>query len=244
MEIQKVTKHQISTKKEPLELAYSTAYTKIKHIKNGDEIIQMLNYLYVLLNVKKDNQLNELEESVLNGFIVNNFKNFTIEEIKHAFRLAVAGELNVEMYQKLDSITFGKVLLNYKQFKNDKIREFNKTKKTEIAMVDKELIEKEFYENCILPYVEERKTMEEPKFDFATKAIFDHFYNKKMIKLSKKEIKQYKDEAEMYWQKHKQRKKDMGERVSLTEPLGWRSCVALYHKIDKAMELLNKENED
>ena len=232
-----------------MELVYSTAYTKIKNINDGDAIIQMLNYLYVLLNVKKDNQLNQLEESVLNGFIINNYKNFTIEEIKHAFRLAVAGELNVEMYQKLDSITFGKVLLNYKQFKNNKIREHNKTKKIEI-MVDKEQIEKEFMENCVLPYVEERKTMEEPKFDFATKAIFDHFYNKGLIKLTKKEIKQYKDEADKYWSKHQKQKHDLGERVCLTEKLGWRfgkmyaSCIALYYKIDKAMELLNKENEN
>lgn len=233
-----------------MELVYSTAYTKIKDIKSGDVIIYMLNYLYVLLNVKKENQLNELEESVLNGFIINNYKNYTIEEIKHAFRLAIAGELNIEMYQKLDSITFGKVLLNYKEFKNNKIRQHIINKKPKEIMIDKEQIEKEFIENCILPYVEERKTMEEPKFDFATKAIFDHFYNKKMIKLSKKEIKQYKKEANDYWLKHQKQKRDMGERVSMTEKLGWRygkmyaSCIALYHKIDLAMELLQKENEN
>ena len=51
-----------------------------------------------------------LEESVLNGVILNNFGNFSTDEIKHAFRLGVAGELGIEMYQKLDSITLGKVL--------------------------------------------------------------------------------------------------------------------------------------
>ena len=106
-----------------MELAYSKE-VKIRNLDSPDSIIEMLNYLYVLLNVKKENQLNEIEESVLNGVILNNFWNFTISEIKHAFRLAVAGKLNIELYQKLDSITFGKVLVGYNAYKQQKIRNF------------------------------------------------------------------------------------------------------------------------
>ena len=56
----------------PLELVYSRNYReqRIKHLDSPNKIQELVNYLYVLLNVKKDNQLNELEESVLNGVIL------------------------------------------------------------------------------------------------------------------------------------------------------------------------------
>jgi len=228
----------------------------------------------VLLNVKKDNQLNQLEESVLNGVILKNFGNFSPDEIKHAFRLAVAGELGVEMYQKLDSITMGKVLGAYKIYKAKKIKNFKSSNMSgeqkkpsidEINAIEQEFIkncineqkkpsideinaiEQEFIKNCINPYVEERKTMKQPKIDWATYAIFNHFWNLKYIKLSKTEIKKYKKEAEKYWQADLKKRRTSGERVSLDEIMSQRtakmyaSCVALYHKMDDILKHIEIE---
>ena len=165
----------------------------------NEVIIELINYLYVLLNVKKDNQLNQIEESVLNGVILKNFSNFSTDEIKHAFRLGVAGDLGIQMYQKLDSITMGKVLSAYKTYKANKIKNFkssNMSKEQKKPSIDEiNAIEQQFIENCINPYVEERKTMTEPKIDWATYAIFNHFWNLKYIKLSKAEIKKYQSTA-------------------------------------------------
>tara|TARA_R100000951_G_C2612417_1_gene171657 strand:- start:223 stop:939 length:717 start_codon:yes stop_codon:yes gene_type:complete len=228
-----------------LELVYSKEL-KIKNIENGSDILQMLNYLYVLLNVKKENQLNEMEESVLNGFILDNYKNFTLSEIKHAFRLACAGKLNIELYQKLDSITFGKVLLNYKTFKNNKIKEFTmKKKQPEKVITQDEInsIEQMFIDKCILPYVEERKTMEQPKCDWETYKIFDYFWKKKLITLNKTKINKYKKEAEKLWKLSLKFKRDQGERIGLDTLMGNRtskmyaSCIALYHNIDDIIDL-------
>jgi len=240
----------ILTTNAPLELVYSRNYRehRIKHLDSPDKIQELVNYLYVLLNVKKDNQLNELEESVLNGVMLNNFGNFSTDEIKHAFRLAVAGDLCIEMYQKLDSITLGKVIGAYKIYKAKKIKnyksttmskEVNKPSKAEIKT-----IEEQFIQNCILPYIEERKTMSEPLINWATYAIFKHFWNLKQIKLTKAEIKKYKKEADKYWAESLKKRRSTGERVSLDEVMSQRtikmysSCIALYHKMDDILELV------
>ena len=238
----------ILTQNAPLELVFSRQYReqRIKHLNNPDKIIELLNYLYVLLNVKKDNQLNEIEESVLNGVILKNFGNFSTDEIKHAFRLAVAGELELELYNKLDSITFGKVIQAYKKHKANKIKQFKSNKlnikQPQITIDEKNKIEQDFIKNCINPYVEERKTMTEPKIDWATYAIFNHFWNLKYIKLTDKEISKYKKEAEKYWQKHLQKQRLTGVRVNLDEIMNkqtakmYASCVALYHKMDDILK--------
>jgi len=224
-----------------LELVYSKE-TKIKNLSSGDDIIQMLNYLYVLLNVKKENQLNQIEESVLNGFIVNNYKNFTIDEIKHAFRLAIAGQLGIEMFQKLDAITFGKVLLSYNEFKNNKIRQHimkKKKVKKEVTVQERTEIEQEFIDKCIKPYFDRRKEMTEPEVSHGNKAIFDHYYNSGFIKMSEKEKDNYRTIAKKLWLIDRREK---GEKVDFESPIGNRgmilfmSCIALYYKTDEILK--------
>ena len=238
----------ISTQSAPLELVFSRQYReqRIKHLDSPDKIIELLNYLYVLLNVKKDNQLNEIEESVLNGVILNNFGNFSTNEIKHAFRLAVSGELELELYNKLDSITFGKVIQAYKKHKANKIKQFKSsklnTKQPEITLEEKNKIEEDFINNCINPYVQEHKKMLKPKIDWATYAIFNHFWNLKYINLTEEEISKYKKEAQTYWQEHLQKERLTGIRVSLDTVMNkqtakmYASCVALYHKMDDILK--------
>lgn len=234
------------TQTAPLELVFSKK-TKIKHLENLNEVTKLLNYLYVLLNVKKDNQLNEIEESVLNGLILNNFNNFTIDEIKHAFRLGVAGDLNIELYNKLDGLTFGKVLTHYKKYKADKIKNHNKTIKinTEMTKQEKIAIEQEFEKNCIAPYFSEIKELEKPKISWEAYAIFKHFYDKNKIKLNNKKKAKYEKEALILYKEDLTTKKAEGQVIDLGQIWGNRtkqlycSCVALYHEADN----LNKEKE-
>lgn len=222
-----------------MELAYSKE-VKIKDLTDGSQIIALLNYLYVLLSVKKDNQLNEIEESVLNGVIISSFNRWTINEIKHAFRLAVDGTLDLDMYQKLDSITFGKVMKKYQTFKREKIRNFKfigMTKKENIVTeVEKIEIESEFYTSCILPYLEDRKSMIKPKIDWATLSIFNHFWKKGSIVISTEDRENYKAKAVKAWKLDIKSRRNKGERVSLDEVMSHRtqqmysSCIALFDK--------------
>ena len=236
---QQITSLATSNKAEPLELAYSKE-VKIKDLKDSSEIITMLNYLYVLLSVKKENQLNQLEESVLNGVIVSSFDKWTINEIKHAFRLAVDGTLNIEMYQKLDSITFGKVMKCYTAYKLERIRNFKQTgmskNKNIVTEAEKEAIRDEFYTKCILPYLEGREAMKTPKIDWATYSIFQYFWKKGKIVISKTDKVKYKEAAAKAWTKAIKKRRSTGERVSLSEVMSHRthqmyaSCIALFDK--------------
>lgn len=229
-----------------MELVFSKK-TKIKHLDNTNEVTKLLNYLYVLLNVKKDNQLNEIEESVLNGLILNNFNNFTIDEIKHAFRLGVAGDLNIELFNKLDGLTFGKVLTSYKNYKANKIKNYNKKIKIDTVMTneDKIKIEQEFTQNCIVPYFEEIKKLDKPKISWEVYAIFKHFYDRKEIKLTKNKKEKYEKEALKYYKADLVNRKKEGELIDLERIWGNRtrkyfcSCVAMFYEADK----LNKKKE-
>ena len=230
--------------KEPLELVYSKS-TKIKHLDDGNEIIKMLNYLYVLLNVKAENQLNEIEESVLNGFILDKYNNFTIEEIKHAFRLAVSGDLGIEMFQKLDSITFGKVLLNYKEFKNNKIRQHTMKKKKKEVKATKEDIKKiynEFEQNCVLPYIEKHKKLKKPEISFEIQEIFNYYWKRNSVKLSEEEIEKFKAEGKELFVEDLKKQKFKGNKVDIQQMMGHRStklftsCVALFYKLNDILE--------
>tara|TARA_R110000803_G_scaffold49503_1_gene102924 strand:- start:1541 stop:2239 length:699 start_codon:yes stop_codon:yes gene_type:complete len=223
-----------------LELAYSKE-VKIKDLTDGSQIIALLNYLYVLLSVKKDNQLNEIEESVLNGVIVSSFKNWTINEIKHAFRMAIDGTLDIDLYQKLDSITFGKVMKKYNTFKREKIKNFKTIgmKKVEEIVTDSEkiAIQEEFYTKCILPYIKTRKTAKEPIIDWATYSIFQYFWKKGDIKINDKDKIKYSQEADKLYTKSIKKRRFKGERVDLNEMLSHRnkimysSCIALHDKV-------------
>jgi hypothetical protein len=245
-----MTKNELatSTTNAPLEYRYSKE-VKIRNLETGDEILTLLNYLYVLLNIKKENQLNEIEESVLNGLIVTNYQNYTVQEIKHAFRLAVSGKLGLEMYQKLDAVIFGKVLLSYQKHKQQIIKNYkNKAmaKKEKPTLEQLNKIDHEFYKNCVEPYFEEHKEMKQPKIDWGTFAVWKWLYAKTPIKLKKKEIESYKKEAQIYWLKNLKAKRSAGENVSLEAVMGERtkkmylSCVALFHKLEdlqKAQEI-------
>jgi len=230
------------TKAAPLELVYSQE-VKIKNLTDGAAILQLLNYLFVLLSVKKDNQPNELEESVLNGVIVSSFKNWTINEIKHAFRLAVDGTLNIDMYQKLDSITFGRVMKTYKEHKQLKIRNFKTTSMSKedkiVTDSEKNAIEQTFVVECVNPYLEDRKTMTEPRINWATYSIFQYFWKKGDIKISKKDKKKYNEQAVKHWKAALKERRNQGERVNIEEVMSHRthtlyaSCLALYDKAEK-----------
>ena len=240
----------ILTQSAPLELVYSREYReqRIKHLDSPKKIIELINYLYVLLNVKKDNQLNQLEESVLNGVILNNFANFSTDEIKHAFRLAVSGELELELYNKLDSITFGKVIQAYKKYKAKKIKNFksmNIEQHKEITQLEKDAINDEFVKNCVLPYFDERKEMTEPKIDWSTYAVFKYFWKQGHIKLNKKEKDKYTKEAHKYWKIELTQRKKTKKTISLDQAMScrgeamYKGCIALYYKADEIFK--NKE---
>ena len=223
-----------------MELAYSQE-PKIRVIakKNPEHILQTINYLYVLLSVKEDNRLNEIEESVLNGLLITSFSGYSLNEIKHAFRLALAGTIEAPLYCKLDAISLSAVMKAYKMHKDNTLKqELNRTKEPkELTDAEIKAIESEFIECCVNGYLEDRKTLKEPKISSELYSVFMYFYRAGDITLTDAEIDKYKQLSISYWLQELNEKRAKGDRISKGAPMPASrqkvisSCLALYDKI-------------
>jgi len=226
-----------------LELSYSKEL-KIRDLakKNAVLILEAINYLYVLLGVKEDNKLNQIEEGVFNGLLISSFSNYSLNEIKHAFRLALKGTLEVKLYSKLDAITLSNVMKAYKKHKDNTLKqELNKVKELKPPTeLEKETIERDFVESCVNVYLEERKTLKSPKISSELYSVFMYFYRLGAITLTDQEIENYISIADGYWFEEIKEKKKNGERISINTPMPASrqkiisGCLALFDKIKGA----------
>jgi len=223
-----------------LELVHSRE-PKIREVvkKNPDHILQAINYLYVLLSVKEDNRLNEIEESVLNGLLITTFNGYSLNEIKHAFRLALAGTIEAPLYCKLDAITLSVVMKAYKKHKDNILKqELNRTKEPkELTEGEKEAIQSEFINSCVSTYLEERKHLKEPKISAEIYQVYKYFWKQGKISLTDQETQKYKALAAGYWSEELTAKRQKGERIALDTPMPASrervigGCLVLFDKI-------------
>jgi len=226
----------VSTQTEPLELVYSKN-VKIKNLDDPKEVINLLNYLNVLLNIKKDNQLNELEESVLNGVIITQFNTWTIDEIKHAFRMAVSGKLNIELFNKLDSLVFGRVLKAYNEHKSIKIKNYNSTKKPALSVIDTNKLNEQALKGFIKEYKNQYNKSETPIINTPAERVFNYYLNNKTIYLSPGEKAFYLEKAENMIKQHKREQRTKKKQFRLnTDPKAilkqYARCIALHDKFN------------
>lgn len=224
----------VSTQTEPLELVYSKN-VKIKSLEDPKEVINLLNYLNVLLNIKKDNQLNQLEESVLNGVIITQFNTWTIDEIKHAFRLAVSGKLNIELFNKLDSLVFGRVLKAYKEHKSQKIKNYISTKKIPVTVVDTKKLNEQALKEFIKEYKKQYNKSETPIINTPAERVFNYYLKNKTIYLSPGEKTFYLEKAQILIKQHKREQRTLKKQFQLnTDPKAilkqYARCLALHDR--------------
>ena len=88
----------------------------------------------VLVGIKANNVPNDREKSVLLQFIVNNYGGHTPSEIRLAFDLAIAGDLDVEdvkCYENFSPLYFASIMNAY--------RKWARPKHGEIKPIEKEL---------------------------------------------------------------------------------------------------------
>tara|TARA_R110000803_G_scaffold209612_2_gene279607 strand:+ start:2906 stop:3571 length:666 start_codon:yes stop_codon:yes gene_type:complete len=217
-----------------LELLFSSEQ-KIKNITDTNEIANLVNYLNVLLNVKKENQLNDIEQSVLNGVIISQFSNYTVNELKNAFRLAVANKLGVEMFNKLDSLVFGKVLKAYAKHKSTIIQAYNATKKIALPDVNKEKLNKLALKEFIKEYKINHDPNGAPIISTPAERVFLHYLAAKKIYLTPGEKQKFISMAEVMlrMEKREQRTKKKQFRLN-SDPKAmvknYARCIALHYK--------------
>lgn len=135
----------------------STNGKKIGQLPDDEPIKQVLRYVFALIGLKAENLPSDIQKVVLIDFIKTELSNYTVEEIKTAFQLAVKGEISVEInhFQNFSALYLSQVLKAYQIEKNAAILEFNKAeqrqkKENEMTPDEIERIYRDFDNNCLL----------------------------------------------------------------------------------------------
>lgn len=105
----------------------ATQDTQIQNLVDDESIRQSLRYVFALIGLKAENLPTDIQKVVLLEFIQTELKHFTPEEIKLAFRMAVAGELNVEIshFQNFNAMYLSNVMNAYKEKRGAALTEMN-----------------------------------------------------------------------------------------------------------------------
>ena len=113
---------------------FETALTdqRICNLTDVEPLKQALRYAMVLVGIKANNVPNDREKSVLLQFIVNNYGGHTPTEIRLAFDLAIAGELDVEdvkCYENFSPLYFASIMNAYRKWARPKHGEIKPAEK-------------------------------------------------------------------------------------------------------------------
>ena len=98
-----------------------------------EEIKQAIRYLMVLCGLNEKDLPDEVEKAILIDFLISEYPNFTTDDLKQAFRLALSGKikLDFEIYGKRFSAAYISRFLN--AYKNYKIELNMQLKKAEAS---------------------------------------------------------------------------------------------------------------
>ncbi len=120
---------------------------KIRDLKNDAPIREALAYAFVLVGLDKKNYPVDIEKKVLIDFVIGAYGSLLAEEIKEAFKMAVAHsfkDLDVNCYQKFSPEYFGRVIASYYIWRQEKLQ-----KPQEITHVEPKFNRVDYYEKCL-----------------------------------------------------------------------------------------------
>ena len=120
---------------------------KIRDLKNDAPIREGLAYAFVLVGLDKKNYPVDIEKKVLIDFVIGAYGSLLAEEIKEAFKMAVAHsfkDLDVNCYQKFSPEYFGRVMASYYIWRMAKLQ-----KPQEITHVEPKFNRMDYYEKCL-----------------------------------------------------------------------------------------------
>ena len=124
--------------------------TRIGNLNGEMEPIkQSLRYIFALIGLKAENLPSELQKAVLLEFIQTELKQYTPEELKLAFRMAVGGELSIDVthYQNFNALYLSAVMKAYNEKRGFTLLEYERQQKALEPQVEKtpEEIKKAFW---------------------------------------------------------------------------------------------------
>ena len=185
-----------------------TSKATIRTLEDMEPIKQSLRYIFVLIGLKPDQIPDDIQKAVLLDYIKNKLANYTPEDLKIAFQMAVNNEFESELNHfglfspKYLSRVFNKYLehrnaIAKKVFeeKSRKDQELEEKRRLSDPKVQ-EQIRKEFDEVVLEPSFNQFK--ETKKLDFGAvpvEFVYLNLKNRGLILLSKEEEEQIKKEA-------------------------------------------------
>lgn len=230
---------------------------KIKSAQD-EEIKAVLKYCFALIGLRPEQWPDELQKMVLLNFLRENYSGHSLEEIKLAFDLGVAGKFNLEMahYQNFSCIYLGSAMRAYQKYAAQVLnQERNRYQEVlseplpspEQQEMDDKLFANEYYRKY-LNYEFSAVSLEYAHWVYDT---LDRF---KLIRYTVAEKKQYMEEAELIRQKeihappvdfhkHKEMNKLIEAYINNLVPESEKQLVKQYAKRLALMDLFKKWKE-
>lgn len=148
---------------------------KIRDLKNDAPIREALAYAFVLVGLDKKNYPVDIEKKVLIDFVIGAYGSLLAEEIKEAFKMAVAHsfkDLDVNCYQKFSPEYFGRVMASYYIWRMAQLQ-----KPQEITHVEPKFNRVDYYEKCLFePFDRYMNGAEYPYSELDGWMFFDDLY--------------------------------------------------------------------
>ena len=153
----------------------------------------------ILVGITESHTPSKLAIAVLIEFLLTTKGKYTVDELKYAFKLGVAGELDVKMtsYKSFDSVYVNSVLMAYDVYIQDQKFAVKKAHEDDESLRPKELTEAQrvdkiiFHTEGFIPHWiktwEKSKESGKCEFDDEHGSIFDHLFNWKVIRTSKED---------------------------------------------------------
>jgi len=139
------------------EIVEASKDTQIRNLTDQESIKMSLRYIFTLVGLKGENLPSELQKMVLMEFIESEFGWMTPEEMKLAFRMAVAGKLDVEVnhFQNFSPVYFATIANAYREKRGAALTEYNSkihemTTKPDPSDDEKKMIFWGFVDECLL----------------------------------------------------------------------------------------------
>ena len=139
------------------EIVEASKDTQIRNLTDQESTKMSLRYIFTLVGLKVENLPSELQKMVLMEFIESEFGWMTPEEMKLAFRMAVAGKLDVEVnhFQNFSPVYFATIANAYREKRGAALTEYNSkihemTTKPDPSDDEKKMIFWGFVDECLL----------------------------------------------------------------------------------------------
>jgi hypothetical protein len=129
------------------EIIQAAHKTRIRDLSSLEELKQALRYVITLIGLKAENMPSESQKMVLIDFIQSELANYTPEEIRIAFKLAVAKKFPCDVihFQNFNAIYLAVVMDSYSSYKAKAMQEFKRQLPQETKQPSEEEIKSVFY---------------------------------------------------------------------------------------------------